>query len=84
MAIRGTLCPWVFNAFKYVDELRNAGIPDKQAEAQVRVLQDIVDSQLATKRDLKELEASLKRDTAELKRDTAELETSLRHDIKET
>ena len=45
-----------FDALKYVDTLRKAGIPDRQAEAQVRVLNEIIDSNLATKRDIKELE----------------------------
>lgn len=48
-----------FNAFKYVEVLRGAGIPDKQAEAQVRVLNEIIESNLASKRDLKEMEQKL-------------------------
>lgn len=45
-----------FNAFKYVGELREAGVPEKQAETHLRILHEIVESNLATKRDLKELE----------------------------
>lgn len=45
-----------FNAIEYVGKLREAGVPDEQAEAQVSILHDIVESNLATKRDLKELE----------------------------
>ena len=56
-----------FNASKHVEELREAGVPDKQAEAQVRLLNDIIDSDLATKRDLKNLENELKRDIKELR-----------------
>ncbi len=55
-----------FDALKYVDTLRKAGIPDKQAEAQVRVLNEIIDSNLATKRDIKELERDIKQDIKEL------------------
>ena len=55
-----------FNASKHVEELREAGVPDKQAEAQVRLLNDVIDSDLATKRDLKKLENELKRDIKEL------------------
>ena len=51
-----------FNAFKYVDQLRSVGIPDRQAEEQIKILSEIIDSELATKRDLKELEASIKKD----------------------
>ncbi len=45
-----------FNAIKYVGELREAGVPEKQAEAHLNILHEIVESNLATKRDLKELE----------------------------
>ena len=45
-----------FNAFKYVGELREAGVPEKQAETHLHILHEIVESNLATKRDLKELE----------------------------
>ncbi len=45
-----------FNALKYVEELEQAGFTDEQAKAQIRVLQEVVESDLATKRDLRELE----------------------------
>ena len=79
-----------FNALKYVEELRAAGFPDKQAEAQVRLLNDIVDSDLATKRDIKELDLKIESTKNELKRDIKELDlkiestkNELKRDIKE-
>ena len=48
-----------FNALKYVDELRTAGVPDKQAEAQVRVLADVIDSNLATQQDIKNVHRNI-------------------------
>ena len=72
-----------FNALKYVDDLRNAGVPDKQAEAHIRLISDIMDSDLATKRDLEEVRADLKRDIMDVKRDIKEMETKLTRDIKE-
>ena len=45
-----------FNALKYVEELEQAGFTDEQAKAQIRILQDVVESELATKRDIRELE----------------------------
>ena len=68
-----------FNAFKYVEDLREAGVPDKQAEAHLRVLHDIVESNLATKRDIEEV----KRDIEEVKREIQELRNELKRDIKE-
>ena len=45
-----------FNAIKYIGELREAGVPEKQAEAHLRILHEVIESNLATKRDIKELE----------------------------
>lgn len=55
-----------FNALKYVEELRNAGMPEKQAEAQIRVLNEVVDSELASKQDVETVRKELKRDIKEL------------------
>ena len=53
-------------AFKYVEDLKEAGVPQKQAEIHLRVLDGIVESNLATKRDIKELKNELKRGMKEL------------------
>ena len=55
-----------FNALKYVEELKNAGMPEKQAEAQIRVLNEVVDSELASKQDVETVRKELKRDIKEL------------------
>ena len=44
----------VFDTLKSVEELQEAGIPENQAKAQVRVFQRIIESDLATKRDIKD------------------------------
>lgn len=49
-----------FNAIAYVEELEKAGVPEKQAKAQVRLLSDIIDSDLATKKDVTELKKDIK------------------------
>ena len=54
----------VFDTLKSVEELQEAGIPEDQAKAQVRVFQRIIESDLATKRDVKGLE----QETLQLKR----------------
>lgn len=70
-----------FNALKSVEELQAAGVPEIQAKAQIRILQEIVESDLATKRDIEELQLATKRDIEELKlatkRDLKELELRL-------
>jgi len=50
------------DTLEYANELKAAGFTDKQAEVQARALARIVDEKLATKQDLKELEANLKAD----------------------
>ncbi len=87
-----------FDTYSYVKKLRDAGVPEQQAEVQVAAIASILHDRMVTKedhrRDLKELETSLKRDLKELetslKRDIKELETKLegeiagvRRDIKE-
>lgn len=49
-----------FNALKYVEELEQAGFTDEQAKAQIRILQEVVESDLATKRDIRELERDIR------------------------
>ena len=66
-----------FNAFKYVDELRDAGIPDKQAEAHLRVLSSIIEGELATKHDIELLRKDMKESENNLKRDIKELELKI-------
>ncbi len=69
----------VFNAFKYVEVLKDAGVPDKQAQAQVRILNEILESNLATKQDVE----IIKRDIAEIKRDIEGLRQATKQDIEE-
>ena len=79
-----------FDTLKYVKTLKAAGFEEPWAEALADVQRDILSAnleELATKRDIKELEQSTKRDIKELeqstKRDIKELEQSTKQDIKE-
>ena len=72
-----------FNALKYVEELRNAGMPEKQAEAQIRVLNEVVDSELASKQDVETVRKELKRDIKELDLKIETVRKELKRDIKE-
>lgn len=49
----------VFDTLEYAKKLKAAGFTDKQAEVQAEALADIFENQLATKRDLRELEYRL-------------------------
>jgi hypothetical protein len=46
----------IFDTLRYANKLKSAGMPEKQAEIQAETLAEIVNENLATKRDLKELE----------------------------
>lgn len=50
------------DTYAFVKELTEAGMPEAQAEVLVRRQARLIDEQLATKRDLKELELRLKHD----------------------
>ena len=65
-----------FDTYAFVKELTQAGMPEAQAEVLARSQATLIDEKLATKQDLKELEARLTRDIKEL-------EAGLRHDMKE-
>ena len=56
----------VFDTHAIVKELAEAGMPEKQAEVLARSQATLIDEKLATKQDLKELEARLRHDMKEL------------------
>jgi hypothetical protein len=49
----------VFDTLEYAGRLKRAGFTDQQAEAQVQALAAIVNDNLATKQDLRDLEHRL-------------------------
>ena len=64
----------VFDTHAFVKELAEAGMPERQAEVLARSQATPINETLATKPDLKELEARLRRDMNEL-------ELRLKHDL---
>ena len=59
-----------FDTLKFVERLKAAGVPESQAKAEAEAFADVLGMvDVATQRDLKEMETSLKRDMAELKVD---------------
>ena len=79
-----------FDTLKYSKRLKDAGVPDKQAEAEVEALAEALEvnlKDLPTKDDLTRETGLLRRDLKDLetslKRDMKELESSLKRDIKE-
>jgi hypothetical protein len=62
-----------FDTLAYANKLKAAGVEEKQAEVQAETLALVIDEQMASSRDLKELELSMKRDLKEL-------EIAMKHD----
>ncbi len=80
----------MIDALAISKKLKESGFTPQQAEAQAELWSDLVESELATKRDLKDLdiklsqvEANLKRDIKELDLKISQVEANLRRDIKE-
>ncbi len=48
-----------FDTLKYVETLKEAGVPDNQARAQSEALKEVLNTEVATKHDLKELELKI-------------------------
>ena len=67
-----------FDTLKFAKRLKEGGFTDQQAETLAQAEAEFIEQNLATKRDLKDLEIALKRDIeelrADLKRDLKELE----------
>lgn len=83
-----------FDTLRTAKRLKEAGFTESQAERLVEIYEEILESNLATKTDLqnveksiKELEVGLKRDMKEFeggfKRDMKELDSGLKRDMKE-
>ena len=65
------------NTLEYAQKLKAVGVPPEQAEAHAMAIYEIVNSNLATKRDIKELDLKIETIKAELKRDIKELELKI-------
>ena len=56
----------IFDTLMYAKKLREAGVPEKQAEIQAEALLEIMENNVATKSDLTELKKEFKMDLKEL------------------
>jgi hypothetical protein len=49
----------MFNTLNYARKLETAGVPREQAEAHIQIIAEIIEGDVATKQDLRELEYRL-------------------------
>ncbi len=76
----------MFNALKYIKNLEAVGFPRDQAEAQVQLVFDAIEEEVATKSDIAEVKsdiAVLRTDIAVLRSDLSTAEAKLRGEISE-
>ena len=73
-----------FDTHRYVKRLTAAGMPETQAEIIADEQRALIDDQLATKQDIKALEAATKQDIAATRQDIKALEAATRREIAAT
>jgi len=66
---RPVMTTTTFDTLGYFEKLKAVGVPEEQAKVQTEALREIIEDRLATKQDLRELEARLDIKLAELKND---------------
>ena len=71
-----------FNGLKYLDDLTESGFTEQQAKAQLRILGEIIDSNLATKQDVELVRKDIEQVRSELKKDIELVRADLKRDIK--
>ena len=71
------MVPRLFDTYRAVNALKEAGFPDEQALAVVDTIGGAMTGGLATKADLTEVKAELKGDVASVKTDLAEFKSEL-------
>lgn len=64
----------MFDSLMYAKKLEEAGLTREQAEVHVQMLTDVVNSNLATRQDLKDLRGDLRAETAGLHAELRALE----------
>lgn len=70
-----------FDTLHYAKKLKEAGFSEQQAETQAEALRAVVDENLATKTDLKEVESRLARDIELVRSDLKQSENAVRQEI---
>lgn len=62
----------MFNSLKYAKKLEEVGLSREQAEAHIQIMTELIETNLSTKQDMKDLRQDMK-----------DLESSLRQDMKD-
>lgn len=61
----------MFNTLKYTQQLEEAGFTRKQAETNIQIMSELIETSLATKQDMKDLEVALRNDFEKIRSEMA-------------
>lgn len=67
----------MFNSLKYAKQLEKAGVSRDHAEAHLQILSEVMESNLATQQNLKDLENAIKHDLVLLRNDVVQLKNDI-------
>ncbi len=70
-----------FDTLSYARRLKQAGMPEAQAEAVAEATRDAIAADAATKADIERLEASTRAEFADIRHEIAALRTELKNEI---
>lgn len=74
----GRMASLTFDTLKFADTLKAAGVPPAQAEAQARAVSAVIsDVDVASRRDVADLQQAVSRDIADVRKDIAASELRL-------
>lgn len=71
----------MFNSLKYVKKLEEAGVSREQAEMHIQIVGEIMETNLATRQDLKDLNLLLTHEIALFRQETTQSMVSFRQEI---
>lgn len=67
----------MFNSLKYVKQLEGVGLSRNQAETHIEIMTEIIESNLATSQDLKDLRSEITQEFSNLRSEMTQLESRL-------
>ena len=77
----------MWNSLKYTKQLEEVGLTRIQAETHIQIMGEIVDTNLASKQDMKDLRQDMRQDmkdlTQELQQEMKDLKVELRQEMKD-
>jgi chromosome segregation ATPase len=75
----------MFNSLKYAKQLEKAGVSREQAEAHLQILAEVMESNLATREDIKDIRQEMQQEFKDVRKEIGDVRgeiTHLRQEIK--